>query len=166
MNKVVAVLGLTAGLASCAGPAAIRGEAEPRARDIAEVTQRVRQLLAAYASNDVDSVLRLCDAASVVVYGSDASEIARGAAALRDMMAADFKLWGAASFGEPTDLDVRQDGNLASAFFNVQFTVGGQRPVPVRMAMVWHRMRGEWRLIQSSNTVPTVGSSAIELLRR
>jgi ketosteroid isomerase-like protein len=130
------------------------------------IAARVRELLAAYASNDPEAILRLCDADGVVVYGSDVAEIARGDTELRAMIRDDFRLWHSAHLGDPRDLEIRQGADLAAAFFNVPFRAGNQQEVLVRIATVWRRKNNVWLLVESSNTVPTVGSSAKDLLHK
>ncbi len=163
---VLAVLLSSCALACGSAPCPAAAPAAPAVAvdETAAIRDRVRALLASYAGNDVEAVLRLCDLDQIAIYGSDVSEVARGADAVRQMMADDFKLWGSAQFGEPRELEVRQGGDLATAFFNVPFRAGGQKELVVRVATVWHKEGGAWRLTESSNTVPTVGSSARELL--
>jgi ketosteroid isomerase-like protein len=132
----------------------------------AEVASRVDALLAAYAAGDPQRVMALVDTRGIVVFGSDVAERAVGPAQVRRMMADDFRLWGSARFGRPDAMDVRVDGMLASAFFNVPFAADGGPERIVRMATVWHKVGGRWLLTQASSTVPTTGSSASELLRR
>jgi ketosteroid isomerase-like protein len=158
--------------AACAGasqkpPASsVATDRAPTVEDSPAITARVRELLTAYASNDPAAVIRLCDADSVVVYGSDVAEIARGGTELRAMIRDDFELWRSAHLGEPRDLEIRQGADLAAAFFNVPFRAGSQPEVLVRITTVWRKRDGAWFLVESSNTVPTVGSSAKALLRR
>jgi ketosteroid isomerase-like protein len=131
----------------------------------ATVVNQVDQLLKSYAANDVAAVLGLLDD-DFVLYGSDVKEVVRTREQLRQLMADDFLLWRTASFGAVTDLDVRVEGSLASAHFHAPFSAGGRPPVVVRFATTWRLVDGRWRLIQSANTVPTVGQSATELLRK
>ena len=39
------------------------------------------------------------------------------------------------------------------------------RTLPIRFATVWRKEGGAWRLVQSSNVVPTTGQSAADLTR-
>lgn len=124
------------------------------------VQQRVNAMLRAYAANDPAAVLAMVDPHGFVMYGSDVAEVVRTPAELRQLMADDFKLWQTASFGTPSNVDIRVDGTTASAFFDVPFSAGGRPPVTVRFCTVWHQRAGKWLLVQSANAVPTVGSSA------
>lgn len=132
----------------------------------AVLENRVRELLAAYASNDPDRVVALCDSDQVAIFGSDVAELARTSDEVRAMIADDFKLWGTAKLGEPRDIDTQVGSDLASVFFNVPFRAGEHPEVIVRIATVWRRRGNTWRLAASSNTVPTTGSSARALLGR
>lgn len=158
---LVILLSLTT-LASCAN--VTRPSVETAGRF--EVEDRLTQLLAAYAANDQEQIVRMLDPVQFTIYGSDLSEVIRTPADLRQMMTDDFRLWRTAKFGELQDLDIRVQGNLASAFFHVPFSAGGQPPLSVRFSTVWRKIDGQWFLTQSANTVPTVGSSARELLKR
>jgi hypothetical protein len=132
-----------------------------------QIAARVQALLDAYAANDQAGVLALVDSrGGFVMYGSDVSEVVHDAAGLKQMMDNDFKLWHTARFGPVAGLDVRAGGALATAFFHVPFSVGAQPPLTVRITTVWRNVDGAWLLTQSANTVPTVGSSASEILQR
>ena len=156
---VAAVLSLGLGLAAgCARPAGT-ADVVPRG----EIDRRIGALLGAYAANDQTAVIGLLDSAGFVIFGSDASEIVRTHDELRQLMADDFRLWGSARFGPIRDLDVRGNGAIATAVFHVPFSAGGGPEVLVRFSTAWRRVDGDWRLMQSANTVPTVGSSAREL---
>ena len=61
---------------------------------------------------------------------------------------------------------MRVHGQQATAHFHVRFSAGGAAPVTVRFATNWRKVDGQWRLMQSANTVPTSGQSAAELVRR
>ncbi len=149
-------------LASCASA---RPHADAEAGRPA-VEGRVAELLRRYAEDDADGVLRLVDPAGFIAYGSDLSEVVRTPAELRRLMADDFALWRSATFGAVRDLDVRVDGALATAYFHVPFSAGGRPPVVVRFSTTWRKSEGRWLLTQIANTVPTVGSSARELIGR
>lgn len=101
------------------------------------------------------------------VYGSDEAEFIVGRDALEHMFANDIRLWqGTAKFGALRNVSSIRSRDLATMFFDVPFSVGGRPSVTVRFAMVWRREPDGWRLVQSSNVVPTKGQSAEELLRR
>ena len=150
---------LCALLLSCAGV-----PAPAPSRD--ELAGRVRELLDRYAANDQEGVLAMMDPSGFVLYGSDLAEVVRSPADLRAMMRDDFRLWGSARFGAPTDLDIRMSAELATATFHAPFTVGANPAVVVRFSTTWQRRPDGWHLVQSANTVPTRGSSVRELLSR
>ncbi len=131
-----------------------------------QIQSRVHALLTAYAADNQDAVIQLVDTQAFSFYGSDISEFAHTPAALRRMMTDDFKLWHTAKFGKPENLDIRVSRDMATAFFDVPFSAGGGPEVTVRLATVWRKVNGVWLLIQSANSVPTMGSSARELLRK
>lgn len=149
-------------LVSCAPP----DPSSALARERSELEARVAQLLAAYAANDQEAVVRMLDPADFTMFGSDLSEVVRSPGELRQLMSDDFALWTSATLGPVRDLDVRIHGNLATAFFHAPFSAGGRPPVPVRFSTVWRKTGQQWLLTQSANTVPTVGSSARELLKK
>ncbi|MGB6142876.1 MAG: nuclear transport factor 2 family protein [Rhodanobacter sp.] len=151
-------LALALALAACASTS-------PRTTDArGEVEQQVDKLLHAYAANDPAAVLAMLDPRGFTIYGSDVTEVVRDDAGLRQLMADDFALWKTARFGAPANLDIRVEGTVASAFFDVPFSAGGRPPVTVRFGTSWRHDDGRWMLMQSSNTVPTTGSSAHQLL--
>jgi ketosteroid isomerase-like protein len=153
--RAVATIVLLAALAAPPSPGRAQ-DADARR----QVEDSVAALLAAYAADDPDKVLSMLDARGFVVYGSDAAEVVRTPAELRQLMADDFALWQTASFGTPANLDIRVEGAMASAFFDVPFSAGGRPPLTVRFATTWHRDGDAWHLVQSANVVPTTGSSA------
>lgn len=127
---------------------------------------RIQALLSAYAANRPDQVLAILDPKGWVIYGSDVAEIIRSSSALLEMMKADFMLWKTAAITNLRDLSIQTDGIQASAMFHVDFSAGERPPVPVRFCTNWRRSGGVWMLNQCANTVPTIHSSALEILRR
>ena len=127
-------------------------------------------LLFDYSSKNLDAVISRIDRNEIMVLGSDLSEIARTPAEVEFMLRADFALWGASRFGSPQFMDCRVEPLLASAAFDVPFTMqrndGSTMDVTVRFLTVWTReAKGPWRLSQSMNSTPTVGASATDLLK-
>ncbi len=167
---VAAVLGVCGLVGSVAVQAAASRGAATAARSTAEarsqVEQQIGKLLHAYAANDPAAVLALLDPHGFTMYGSDVAEIVHDPAELRQLMADDFALWQTARFGALANLDIRVEGTAASAFFDVPFSAGGRPPVTVRFGTSWRNDGGHWVLMQSSNTVPTTGSSAHQLIGR
>lgn len=146
--------------ASLAAPA-MAGPVEP------DVVSRTRVFLDAYARGDAKTVLAMVDSGEISIYGSDVSEFFETPATVSKMMADDQQLWrGSAHIGEMRHISVRQSPTLAVLVFDAPFSVGGSPEVSVRFSMTWRRQGGVWLLTQSSNAVPTVGSSAAELLAR
>jgi hypothetical protein len=148
-------------LASCASTTS---RSAPDARNM--VQQQVEKLLDAYAANNPAGVLALLDQHGFVMYGSDVAEVVHTPAQLRQLMTDDFALWKTARFGALANVDIRVEGDAASAFFDVPFSAGGRSPVTVRFGTTWRYDAGHWVLMQSSNTVPTTGSSAHDLINR
>ncbi len=131
-----------------------------------DLTAQTRAFLDAYARGDRQRVLALIDRAAIVVYGSDAAEVFRGAADVESMLSNDLRLWGGtAQIGPMDHVTVIETKNLTSLFFDAPFSAGGRPPLPVRFAMVWRRSGKKWLLVQSSNVVPTQGQSAAQLLQ-
>jgi Domain of unknown function (DUF4440) len=126
---------------------------------------RVQVLLDAYARDDSSGVLQILDSNEFAMYGSDASELVSTPAQLVTVMADDFKLWHTAKFGRMRDITTSVRGDCGSVFFQIPFSAGGSAEVLVRFATVWRRANGVWLLTVSSNTVPTVGSSAADILK-
>jgi ketosteroid isomerase-like protein len=129
------------------------------------VAKRAQELLSAYSSNDQTAVLAMLDTHDLTVYGSDIAEVVKSRAEFAQLMIDDFALWKTAAFGPMQDVSIRVKGELATAFFDVQFSAGGRPPAWVRFATVWRSVKGRWLLTQSANSVPTVGSSAADLVR-
>lgn len=126
---------------------------------------RVQALLNAYERDDSQAVLSMMEANEFSVYGTDASEVIHTRAELTTMMENDFKLWHSAKFGAMRDVAINVHGDCGSVFFQIPFSAGGSPNILVRFATVWRRVKGVWRLTMSSNSVPTVGSSAADLLK-
>uniref|UniRef100_A0A0S6YYX6 SnoaL-like domain-containing protein n=1 Tax=Mizugakiibacter sediminis TaxID=1475481 RepID=A0A0S6YYX6_9GAMM len=124
-------------------------------------------MLDAYARGDKATVMSMVDPHDIHVYGTDISEVAADPAAFERMFEADQKLWGGkAKFGEMSHVSTIRTRNLATLFFDISFSVGSQPPLQVRFATVWRREHGMWKLVQSTNAVPTVGQSASEILAK
>lgn len=157
--RLFAAAALLVALASA--PAWAHGKSD-EAREA--IRHQVVALLDAYAANNPDAVLALVDTDGFVMYGSDVAEVVRDPKQLRQLMADDFALWHTASFGPPSNLDIRVEGAMASAFFDAPFSAGGRPPLTVRFSTVWRKTHGHWRLLQGANAVPTVGSSAHQLV--
>lgn len=124
-----------------------------------------RAFLDAYAANDSSGV-RARIAPETVVYGSDLKEVVRGPDGVTALMVEDFRLWRTARIGAMRDIHVVTGQDLGVVSFHAPFSAGGGPEVPVRFTLTWRRVGSAWRLAQSSNTVPTVGSSAAELNAR
>lgn len=145
--RVVLLAALAAGLAAPAGAAP-------------DLRRTVSEFLNAYAAGDKATVIATVEP-DVQLYGSDLSEVYRGAEGASDMLDADSKLWGGtAKFGTMWHVSTVREGNLGAIMFDVPFTAGKAAQVTLRFAMVWHLEAGLWKLVQSSNTVPTTGQGA------
>ncbi|MDR3528250.1 MAG: nuclear transport factor 2 family protein [Rhizomicrobium sp.] len=130
-----------------------------------ELQSTVASYLNSYAIGDRAAVLGALDP-DVRSYGSDVAEVFSGKDAVAKMFDEDMKLWGAtAKFGEMHNVSIVSEGALETIFFDVPFSVAGRPPVQVRVAMVWRSGAQGWKLVQSSNTVPTVGQSAADILK-
>ena len=128
--------------------------------------QTAEAFMDAYVRGDWSTVERFLSPRPLYVYGSDVSEFAPDASAFKTMFEADQKLWrGAAHWGEMSQVSSFHAGPVATLFFNRVFELGDQR-ITVRFSTVWRREHSGWKLIQSSNAVPTVGQSANELLTK
>jgi hypothetical protein len=103
---------------------------------------RVQRLLDVYAANDRSRVFSMVDRDEFTAYGSDLAEVVQDTAGLKHLMDDDFALWRTAGFGTLTDVDVRMGSDLATAFFNVPFSVGAASPVTVRLSTTWRKISG------------------------
>jgi hypothetical protein len=131
------------------------------------IETQTRIFLDAYARGDQSTVLGLVDGDEITVFGSDVAEICHGSTAVSRLLSDDLRLWGGtAHIGPMEHVSIAQSGGLASIFFNAPFSAGGRAPLPVRFSMVWRHTGKGWRLVQSSNVVPTQGQSAAQLLAR
>jgi hypothetical protein len=133
-------------------------------KPVPDVQTTAAAFLKAYAAGDRATVMSMTDKDDLHVYGSDISEASTGVDAFGKMFDLDQKLWqGSASFGEMSDISTVKSGPLATLFFDDDFTVGGHT-LKIRFATVWKLERGQWKLVQSSNVVPTTGQSAADIL--
>ena len=132
----------------------------------ADISAQTRLVLDAYAKGDRSYLKSHLDP-TFTAYGSDLAEVIHGPAAFDHMLEQDLLLWGGpVHIGTMRDISLVQHKDFASIFFNADFSLHDQKPLPLRVAMVWHRSHGHWLLIQSSNVVPTQGQSAAELLAK
>jgi SnoaL-like protein len=131
------------------------GNADPAAAE-QQIRQRVDSLLYRYAENDQPGVVALLDTERFVILGSDLAETVRTPEQLRSLMSRDFEQWGKASYSDVRDVDIRVDGNLATAYFVLTWSVGKSGPtLPIRLCTTWRKVNGEWLLTQSANAVLT-----------
>ena len=131
-----------------------------------DVIAHTKAFLAAYASGDEKAVLSQV-APDVSIYGSDVAETFKGTSGLHRMMEADHRLWrGPAQIGEMQSRSTVCASSLCVLTFQAPFTLAANPPVMVRFTMAWRRSSAGWRLVQSSNSTPTVGQSAEGLLSK
>lgn len=132
-----------------------------------DLPSRLREFLDLYASKDIPGLMNLVGDDSLVVMGSDLSEVCTTRSQVEELLRNDFRLWDSASFGTLSRVFTHQSRNTITAFFDVPFTMrrgANEQTVVVRFATVWSRTASGLKLIQSMNTVPTVGQSAKDLL--
>lgn len=129
----------------------------------ASLAQAVDQLLKAYSSKNIDQFMDLTDPTEILVLGTDISEVADAPAKVRQLLEADFKLWGSAEFGERKFTAIRVSDNLASVAFDVPFAMhrgeGRTDTMTIRFLTVWKRSGDRWLLTQSLNSVPSDNQS-------
>ena len=134
----------------------------------AALTHAVDQLLKAYSSKNPDEFLALTDPDEILVLGTDISEVADSKAEVRELIAADFKLWGSAEFGQRAFTSIRASDHLSSVAFDVPLAMhradGKTDTMTIRFLTVWKRNGSRWLLTQSLNSVPSVVHSATEIL--
>jgi hypothetical protein len=131
--------------------------------------QRVDALLKAYSEKNLPELTAMLDD-SVLVMGSDVSEVADTKAKVSKLASDDFALWTNASFGQPLFLNCRQTAQLSTAAFDVPISMarpdGTVFKTTVRFLTVWNHVPGHgWLLTQSINSTPTTGQSAADLVR-
>lgn len=131
---------------------------------------QVDSLLAAYSHKRVADVLAMTDPHALLVLGTDVSEVADTREKARALLEADFALWGSSEFGAPSFMSCRVSGRLATAAFDVPFTMhrqnGRSDTLTIRFLTVWHEIHGRWYLTQSLNSVPTTGQGAAGILKQ
>lgn len=129
------------------------------------VVEEANAFMEAYASGNWEAVKSHLSE-HVFIYGSDISEFAESAEGFKTIFDNDQKLWrGAAHFGDISQVSTFAEGRVASLFFTREFKLG-TTVLRVRVATVWHKERGRWKLVQSSNAVPSVGQSAADILKQ
>ena len=132
-----------------------------------DLQSRIREFLDLYSKKDVDGLMNLASKDSLLVMGSDLSEVCTRREQVEELLRNDFRLWDSASFGTPVQVYTHESGSVITAFFDVPFTMrrgGGEQTLVVRFATVWEKTKQGLKLVQSANTTPTVGQSAKELL--
>jgi hypothetical protein len=121
------------------------------------IMQRAQLLLDRYARNDQAGVIALVDPERLTIIGTGVDEVVKSPADLRALMDRDFKQWQSATFTDMREMDVRSNGNLATAHFLVTFAAAHGPSVPLRMFTTWHRVNGEWLLTQCGTAIPPQG---------
>jgi len=150
--KTACLLGFVLLVSACAtAPPAAR--VDPAVAE-KEIMQRVDALLYRYSQNDQAGMLALLDPQHFTIRGADLPEVIDTPDELRDLMSRGFAQWGASKYADVRDVDVRVGGELATAFFVFNWTLGEGGPtLPIRLHTTWHKVNGEWLLTQSSNVV-------------
>lgn len=124
-----------------------------------------RAFLDAYGRGDKSAVLASVSS-DATVYGSDSAEIFHGLEGVSRLLDQDKALWGGpVHFGPFRDVSEVAIGDADVITFQSPFELAGRPPVLVRFTMVWRRRGTGWELLQSVNTVPTIGQSAEALLK-
>jgi hypothetical protein len=142
--------------------------ADPANTDSAEtsVEKTAIKFMDAYVAGNWKSVEQHLTSGNLYVYGSDLSEFSSDRAGFKAMFDNDQKLWRAAArFGALSKISSISQRDLTTLFFNRVFEIGGQK-LTVRFSTVWRREKGDWKLVQSANAVPTTGQSTADILRR
>ena len=131
---------------------------------------KIELLLDAYGKKDAARLVSLFDEKDVLMMGTDASEVADTKAEVEKLLSDDFQLWKTSEFGEFVNFYAAFSGKTATAFFDVpwqaQLPNGETRSFLIRFASGWRKKGGEWKLLQIMNSVPTVGQSAAEILKK
>lgn len=98
--------------------------------------------------------MRLLDPRATM-YGDAASEFYTTTPGIEGLLAADYRQWSSARFGQPMHVSTETSDDLETVFFDAPFTLvmadGRAITVTVRFATVWHRAGGRYLLLQSSN---------------
>jgi ketosteroid isomerase-like protein len=166
-SRRVAALCACAWLAGCAAPRS--PSPSPVADPGPEVARRSAELLHAYGHKDNARLRAMLDPDRVAFYGADSAEVATTLQGVMQRIRDDQALWDSLVAGPMRNLRVEGDGRFAVAMFDVGTEVyrgPGLAHYLVRFAMTWRRgADGEWRLVQSMNSVPTTGQSAAEIIR-
>ncbi len=132
-----------------------------------ELQQQIVSFLDTYRRKDVAGVLALCDPETILVMGTDASEVCTSPQSVQRLLELDFQLWDRAEWGEFHHFFSYRAGEIATTFFDIPFTTrtaDQSRITLVRFAMIWRSTSNGWRVVQSLNTVPTVGQGAADIL--
>lgn len=124
-------------------------------------------MLDLYARKDIAGVMNMMADHEVLIMVADLGEVCTSRADIEQLPRNDFRLWDSASFRRVNHVYTRQSGKLVSAFFDVPFTTqkaGQQQTFIIRFATVWRKSPQGLQLVESANTVLTVGQSAKEIL--
>jgi ketosteroid isomerase-like protein len=128
---------------------------------------RIHEFLDLYSQKDVAGAMNLVSDDGVVVMGSDLSEVCTSREQVEELLRNDFQLWDSASFAQPVHVYTSRSESLITEFFDVPFTLrrgGNEQTLVIRFATVWKKTKQGLKLVQSTNTTPTVGQSAKDLL--
>lgn len=150
LAAALAIVPMSTCLAAAPAPVVTDTTADEQA-----VRAAVMTLLKRYESNDADGVIAMLDPVKFTMLGSDVSQVVDTHEELRALMAHDFQMWGSARFTDVRDFDLRTDGTLTTANFLMTFSASGGEAVPVRLTTTWRKVNGEWKLTQSTSSVPT-----------
>ncbi len=122
----------------------------------------VRQLLEDYSRKDVGAVLQMLDEKPVMM-GTDLVEVASSKDTVAKLLTDDFNGWDSSEFGPFKDFFVQQTGGMASVLCDVPWTAqshGHKTIFVIRLATMWHRVNGRWRLAHMLNAVASTRPSA------
>ncbi len=127
----------------------------------------IAQFLDLYSKKDISGLMNLLADDDLLIMGSDLSEVCTTREQVRQLLHDDFQLWDSATFEKPVKLYSVQSGSLITAFFDVPLSIRSgtrQHTLTVRFSTVWKKTSQGLKLVQSSNTTPTVGQSAKDIL--
>lgn len=169
MNRPVRAAAALALLAVAACASGRPASPAPCADPTPELSARIVEMLRAYGRKDDPALLAILQPGEVMMYGADSAEVALNRADVMRRVRDDQMLWDSLVAGPVRNLRVEHAGPLAVAMFDVPTDVyrgPGRAHYLVRFATTWRRAAdGQWRMVQSMNSVPTKGQSAAEIIR-
>jgi len=146
--------------------------ADQKAAEIEAIKSQIAKFFNAYEARDVETAKSVVSSSGdFLAFGTDAAEVMKSQSDFEKQVEDDLQLFESVKSGELKNLSVQisNSGDLASAYYEMplEATIGGETSnFMLRFAHTFRKENGEWRMVQSIASSPSMGQSSAELVQQ